>query len=347
MPDSSSNSVSDIQGSTPRLSVSVSPHIHSRESVSKVMWSVFFALIPAALASIYIFGLSSLRIILVSISSCVLTEGLIQKLNHKKITISDGSACLTGILLSFNLSSSVPNWIPLIGGFFAIAICKQAFGGLGANIFNPALAARAFLLASWPKYMTDFVKPFDVDAITAATPLALLKEGRAQNLAQIGLSYWDLLVGKRGGCLGEVCILALLVGAVYLLGKGYIWWHTPAAFIFSVGILSWVFPAQGFFKGDFLFSVLSGGLILGAFFMATDYVTTPLTKKGQFIFGLGCGIITFVIRRLGGYPEGVSYSILIMNAATPLIDRYVKPRRYGMINSNANIQGTNAKYRNK
>lgn len=312
-----------------RLSVSVSPHIHSGESVPKVMWTVFLALIPSGVAGVIIFGLPALKIILISIASCIITEALIQKSAHKKITVHDGSAALTGLLLAYNLSSGVHFWIPLAGGIFAIGVVKHAFGGLGANIFNPALAARAFLLASWPKYMTDFVRPFSLDAIGSATPLALFKEGRMPNASDLGLSYWDLFLGKRSGCLGEVCILALLLGAVYLLWKGYIWYQAPCGFILTTGALSWIFAGQGFLKGDFLFSILSGGLILGAFFMATDYVTTPLTKKGQLVFGLVCGIITFVIRGFGGYPEGVSYSILMMNAATPLIDRWIIPRRYG------------------
>lgn len=293
------------------------------------MWSVFLALIPSGIAGIFIFGIGALKIIVVSILSCLISEALIQKARHKKITISDGSSALTGLLLAYNLSSNVPLWIPFIGGVFAIAIAKQSFGGLGTNIFNPALAGRAFLMASWPKHMTGFVKPFSPDAMTSATPLTILKEGKFANLTQVGLSYADLFLGKRGGCIGEVCILALLLGAAYLLWKRIIWWQIPLGFIITLGSLSWVFGQQGFFKGDFLFSILSGGLILGAFFMATDYVTSPLTKKGQLIFGIGCGIITFVIRRLGGYPEGVSYSILMMNAVVPIIDRYVRPRMYG------------------
>lgn len=312
-----------------KLYISVSPHIHSGESVPKVMWAVFFALIPSGAAGVIIFGLPALKVILISILSCLITEALIQKLTHKKLTLSDGSAALTGLLLAYNLSSGVPFWIPLAGGVFAIAVVKQAFGGLGGNIFNPALAARAFLLASWPKHMTEFVRPFSLDAVTAATPLAALKEGGIKNLSGLGLSYWDLFLGKRGGCLGETCILVLLLGALYLLWKGYIWYQTPLGFIFTLGALSWIFAAPDFFRGDFLFSILSGGLILGAFFMATEYVTTPITKNGQLVFGIGCGVITFVIRKFGGYPEGVSYSILMMNAAVPLIDRYVRPRRYG------------------
>lgn len=311
------------------LFVSASPHIHSRESTSKAMWAVFAALIPSGIAGTIIFGLAALKIILISILSCIAAEVLIQKLRHKKITVSDGSAALTGLLLAYNLSSTVPFWIPVLGAVFAIVICKQAFGGLGLNIFNPALAGRAFLLTSWPRHMTEFSAPFTSDAVTSATPLALLKEGAAKNLSGLNLTYWDLFLGRRGGCLGEVCILALLIGAVYLLWRRYIWWHTPGGFILTLGILSWVFAGEGFFKGNFIFSILSGGLILGAFFMATDYVTTPISKKGQFIFGIGCGIIVFVIRRFGGYPEGVSYSILMMNAAVPLIDRYVRPRIYG------------------
>ena len=313
-----------------KLTVGTSPHIHSRELTSKVMWGVFAALVPAGIAGAWIFGISALKVIIVSVLSCIVTEALIQKLAHKRIVISDGSAALTGILLAYNLSSSVPLWIPVIGGIFAVAICKHAFGGIGTNIFNPALAGRAFLLASWPKHMTEFVKPFSADAITQATPLVMFKEGKVETLAQLGLSYWDLLLGKRGGCIGEVCILALLIGAVYLLWKRYITWHTPAGFILTLGSLSWIFGQQGFFKGDFLFSILSGGLILGAFFMATDYVTSPITRKGQLIFGISCGAIAFVIRRFGGYPEGVSYSILIMNAVVPLIDRYVRQKRYGI-----------------
>ncbi|MBU1090912.1 MAG: RnfABCDGE type electron transport complex subunit D [Candidatus Omnitrophica bacterium] len=306
-----------------RLTASTSPHIHSHELTSQAMWAVFLALVPAGIAGVFIFGLSALKIIVISILSCMIFEVLIQRLTRRKVTVLDGSAAITGILLAYNLPSNVPFWIPIVGSFFAIVIVKLAFGGLGRNIFNPALAARAFLLASWPKYMTDF------DAITGATPLAMIKEGKAQDLAGLGLTYWDLFLGKRGGCIGEVCILALLIGAIYLLWKKHIWWQTPIAFILTLGGLSWAFGVEGFFKGDFLFSILSGGLILGAFFMATDYVTSPLCRRGQLVFGIGCGLITFVIRRFGGYPEGVSYAILIMNAFVPLIDRHIRPRVYG------------------
>lgn len=309
--------------------VNSSPHIHSRDLTSKAMWSVCIALIPAAVAGMVIFGIAALKVIFLSIASCIAAEYIIQRSTARKITVLDGSAALTGLLLAFNLSSGVPFWIPLAGGIFAMAICKHPFGGLGANIFNPALAARAFLLASWPHYMTNFPRPLNADAIASATPLAMLKEGKAESLASMGLTYMDLFLGRRGGCIGEICIIALLIGAAYLLWKRYIWWHTPISFILTLASLSWIFSAHGFFKGDALFSILSGGVILGAFFMATDYVTTPITKKGQLLFGIGCGLITFIIRRFGGYPEGVSYSILIMNAAVPLIDRHIKPRIYG------------------
>ena len=298
--------------------VSPSPHIRKKDSTSKIMWSVTAALIPAGAAGVFIFGLKALWVIGICVVTAVLTEALILTLRKQKITILDGSAVLTGLLLAYNLPSGVPFWIPVAGTFFAIAVGKQSFGGLGRNIFNPALVGRAFLLLSWPKYMTRFVMPFRYDGITSATPLAVVKEGLYANFP----NYWDLFIGARGGCIGEVCIIALLAGVLFLLYKGYISLHTPLSFIGTVAIFS-------AFSGDWLFSILSGGLILGAFFMATDYVTGPLTRKGQIIFGIGCGLVTFVIRKWGGYPEGVSYSILIMNAFTPIIDRYTRLKIYG------------------
>lgn len=309
-----------------KLIVSTSPHIHRKEDTTSIMRQVTFALIPAGIGGVWIFGLHALFIILTGVVSTVIFEWLIQKARGVKVTVLDTSAILTGLLLSYNLPPAVPLWLVAVGSFVAIAIAKQAFGGLGRNIFNPALVGRAFLLAAWPAYMTAFVKPFDV--IAQATPLALLKEGKMAELAQLDLSYQDLFLGSRGGCIGEVCILALLIGVGYLLLRRIISYHAPLAFILVVGLFSWVFGQDGFFGGDFIFAVLSGGLILGAFFMATDYVTTPLTTEGQFIFGLGCGLITFVIRKWGGSPEGVSYSILIMNAVVPLIDRYIRPKRF-------------------
>jgi electron transport complex protein RnfD len=219
--------------------------------------------------------------------------------------------------------------MPVAGSFFAIAIGKQVFGGLGHNIFNPALAGRAFLMISWPLYMTTWQLPrWRTDAVTGATPLALYKNVEAA--AMKSSSYWDLLIGNRGGCIGEVCVIALLIGAAYLLIKKYISWHIPVTFIATVALMSWAFNGRaGLFTGDALFFTLAGGLILGAFFMATDYVTSPLSSRGKLIFGIGCGILTFLIRKFAGYPEGVSYAILIMNAAVPIIDRYTFPKWFG------------------
>lgn len=306
-----------------RFIVSVSPHLHKDETVSKIMWMVVLSLLPSAAAAVFIFGLNALWVTLLAIISAVITEVILQVLTKRKLTVLDGSAVLTGLLLAYNLPPQVPFWLPIIGSFFAIAIGKQVFGGLGQNIFNPALVGRVFLMASWPKYMTTFVRPFD--AVTSATPLALIKEGKIIK----NIPYLDLFFGNRGGCIGEVCILALLLGALFLLSRGYISWHIPIIYIFTVGLFTYIFGPKGLMSGDWLFHILSGGLILGAFFMATDYVTSPLTRKGQVIFGIGCGIITAVIRLWGGYPEGVSYAILMMNAATPIIDRYAKTRVYG------------------
>ena len=327
-----------------KLIVSTSPHLHKKESVSQIMWLVVVSLIPAGVVGVFIFGLSALWVILLGIISALITEGVLGLFTKRKVTLLDGSAFLTGLLLAYNLPPKVPFWLPIVGSFFAIAIGKQVFGGLGQNIFNPALVGRVFLMASWPKYMTAFTKPLNYDAITSATPLALLKEGRVLE----NISYLDLFLGKRGGCIGEVCILALLLGALFLLYKGYISWHIPVTYIVTTGVLTYIFGQKGLFtpleistaqsgiakfltglSGDWLFHILSGGLILGAFFMATDYVTSPLTRKGQIIFGIGCGLLTAIIRLWGGYPEGVSYAILMMNGATPIIDRFTKSRIYG------------------
>ena len=310
-----------------KLIVSVSPHIHKEESINKIMWMVVISLIPAGIAGVFIFGLSALWVIILGIISAVITEGVLQVLAKRKVTILDGSAILTGLLLAYNLAPTVPFWLPIVGSFFAIAIGKQVFGGLGQNIFNPALVGRAFLMASWPKYMTTFIKPQNYDALTSATPLALLKEGKVME----NISKWNLFWGIRGGCIGEVCIFALLLGALFLLIRGYISWHIPLTFVFTTGLVTFILGPKGLFSGDWLFHILSGGLILGAFFMATDYVTSPLTRKGQIIFAIGCGLITAIIRLWGGYPEGVSYAILRMNAATPIIDRYTRNRIYGTI----------------
>ena len=313
-----------------KLKVSVSPHlVNKRLLTPQIMWLVTLSLLPAGVASVFIFGLRSLWVILVGCISAALIEAAIQKLRGQKVTISDGSAVMTGLLLAYNLPSGVPLWLVVVGCFVAIAIAKQAFGGLGRNIFNPALVGRVFLLSAWPTYMTTYLKPFDT--ITQATPLALMKQEKITNLSEAGINYMDLLIGNRGGCIGEVCIIALILGAIYLFYKKIITWHIPLTYLITVGIFSWIFGFKSaLFSGDFIFHILSGGLILGAFFMATDYVTSPLTQKGQIIFGIGCGLLTCVIRFWGGYPEGVSYAILMMNMIVPLIDRWIKPKRYGV-----------------
>ncbi len=310
-----------------RLIVSAGPHLHKNESVRRIMWLVVASLIPSGIAGVFIFGRGALWIILYAVIAAVATEALLQKLTGKRIAVLDGSAFLTGLLLAYNLPPGVPFWIPLAGSFFSIAIGKQVFGGLGQNIFNPALVGRAFLMASWPKYMTAFPAPLGFDAITSATPLTALKEGKLLGY----VTRWDLFWGIHGGCIGEVCIFALLLGALFLLIRGYISWHIPFTYIATVGIFTYICGPKGLLTGDWLFHILSGGLVLGAFFMATDYVTSPLTRKGQVIFGVGCGLLTAIIRLWGGYPEGVSYAILMMNAATPLIDRFTKNRIYGAL----------------
>lgn len=312
------------------LEVSIGPHIKDKVSTKRIMWAVTFSLLPAGGAGIFIFGMNSLFVIISSVAAAVITEALTLAVRKKDIgAVWDGSAVLTGLLLAYNLPPQSPLWMPVAGSFFAIAIGKQVFGGLGHNIFNPALAGRAFLMISWPLYMTTWQLPrWRTDAVTGATPLALYKQGEA--LIMKGSSYWDLFIGNRGGCIGEVCVIALLAGAAYLLIKKYISWHIPITFLATVALMSWAFNGRaGLFTGDALFFTLAGGLVLGAFFMATDYVTSPLSSRGKLIFGAACGVLTFLIRKFAGYPEGVSYSILIMNAATPIIDRYTFPKWFG------------------
>ncbi len=310
--------------------VYIAPHITSEISTKKIMWAVFWSLVPAGIAGVYIFGIKSSFLIIASVLSAMLTEALIAGARKRNMSsVFDGSAILTGLLLAYNLPPGVPIWMPVVGSFFAIAIGKKVFGGLGQNIFNPALTGRAFLLMSWPIYMTTWQNPrWNADAVTRATPLVIFKEGRLDLLKNY--SNWDLFIGNRPGCIGEVCVIALLIGAAYLFMKGYISWHIPFTYIATVAVTSWAFNGKAnFFTGDVTFFVLSGGLILGAFFMATDYVTSPLSARGKVVFGIGCGLLTFMIRKFAGYPEGVSYAILIMNAATPLIDRYTLPKWFG------------------
>jgi electron transport complex protein RnfD len=284
------------------------------------MGDVLIALLPATFAGIYFFGIRALLVILISVISCVGFEALWQKLTKQKITVLDLSAAVTGILLAFNMPASVPLWIPVVGSAFTIIIVKQFFGGVGQNIMNPALAGRAFLLASWPVQMTTWT----VDGVSAATALGILKEGNGALP-----SLWNAFIGNVGGCIGETSVLALLIGGAYLLYKRIISWHIPVVYIGTVFILTLILGRNGAVSTNALYEILVGGLMLGAFFMATDYTTSPMTRKGQVIFALGCGIVTSVIRIYGGYPEGVSYSILFMNLFVPLIDKYVTPRVFG------------------
>ncbi len=323
------------------LTVSGSPHIHGDESVKKIMYGVIIALIPAMIVSIYVFGLAAIILILTSVISCVLFEYLIQKYLIKgELTITNGSAIITGILLAFNVPSNLPIWMMVIGALVAIGIGKMTFGGLGKNPFNPALVGRVFLLISFPVQMTSWPLPgkfssIITDAITGPTPLGIVKEGVAKgdvisSLMQKVPGYWDLFLGNCGGSLGEVSAAALILGGIYMLLKKIITWHTPVAFIGTVFIFTgilWLVNPERFV--DPLFHLLTGGLMLGAIFMATDIVTTPMTGNGKLIFGIGCGIITVLIRVFGAYPEGVSFSILIMNAFVPLINRACKPKKFG------------------
>lgn len=297
-----------------KLTVSANPHVKDKDNVNKIMWYVVLALLPAAIAGVYLFGINALLIILLSVSSAVVTELIIQKLSRKEITIKDGSAVLTGLLLALILSPLVPWWIPVLGAIFAIAIGKQIFGGLGHNIFNPALAGRAFLVASWPALMTIWLIP---DGVTGATPLGLLK------LQGVKTGYLQLFLGNIGGCIGETSAVALLIGAAFLFYKKVTDWRIPSTYIGTVFIFALIF------RQDPIFHILAGGLLIGAFFMATDYVTSPITKNGKLIFGFGCGFLTIILRLFSGYPEGVMFSILLMNAATPLIERFTRLKPFG------------------
>ncbi len=310
--------------------VSPSPHVHSGNSIPKCMYNVLIALIPAFLVSLYFFGVGALVVTLTSVVACVLFEYLIQKFILKvKPTVSDGSAILTGVLLAFNVPANLPIWIILIGALVAIGIGKMSFGGLGNNIFNPALVGRVFLLISFPVQMTTWPKP-DVlttqylDAETAATPLGLLKQG-----LPIEATTTDMLLGNVGGSLGEIGAIALLIGFAYMLITKVITWHIPVSILATAFIFSWL--TNGFEATEALQQLLLGGMLLGAIFMATDYVTSPMTHKGMVIYGICIGLLTIIIRRWGAYPEGMSFAILIMNAVTPLINKYVKPKRFGEV----------------
>ena len=324
--------------------VSVSPHVRSSESVPKIMWTVVACLVPSLLFSVFLFGLRTLIITAVSVASCMAVEALCQKALGRKVTISDGSAAVTGILLAFVIPPGVHYLLPVLGAVMAIYIGKHLLGGIGYNIFNPALLARAFLVATFPVAMTSaWLPPLDhlaifsylgttVDAVATATPLAVLKnQGMAAFTEQFGALpnvYTNFFLGWRPGSIGETSGLLILLGGLYLRYRGYITWHIPVSVLGSIALLTWIFGGEGLFGGDPLLAVLSGGALLGAFFMANDYVTCPTNRTSQLIYGCGIGAITVLIRLKGGYPEGICYAILLMNPVSPVLDNWFKPVRF-------------------
>ena len=323
------------------LNVSPSPHQQSPETTRKLMYGVVIALIPALAASIYYFGMGAVIVTLTSVLSCVAVEYLIQRFILKvKPSISDGSAVVTGLLLAFNVPSNLPVHIIVIGAIIAIGVAKMTFGGLGNNPFNPALVGRVFLLISFPVQMTSWPVPTGfktgyTDAVTGATPLGLLSEGVKNGEAVSAImekipSHMQMFYGRMGGSMGEVAAAALIIGGIYLIWKKIITWHIPVSIMVTVALFTgilWLVDPMKF--ADPLFHLLTGGLMLGAIYMATDYVTSPMTHKGMIIYGIGIGVITVFIRTWGAYPEGVSFAVLIMNAFVPLLNMYIKPRRFG------------------
>ncbi len=318
-----------------------SPHLRSSQTIETAMYTVLLALLPGTAVGVYFFGLNAIRVIAISVIGCLVFEALALKMRGRDFeALKDGSAVLTGLLLAMNLPSSSPGWMILIGAVVAILLSKQVYGGLGYNPFNPALVARVFLLISFPVAMTSWpepkVFPLALDTVTKATPLGemktnLLLTGTIGDIANYNLM--DPLLGRMmGGCLGEISALALVAGGVFLIWRGIITWHIPVTYIATVFAMTgayWLINPQKYASP--VFHLVTGGLMLGAFFMATDYVTTPVTNKGMILFGVGCGLITVFIRLFGGYPEGVSFAILLMNAATPIIDRYTRPRVFGTL----------------
>ncbi|MEG1548410.1 MAG: RnfABCDGE type electron transport complex subunit D [Clostridia bacterium] len=304
-----------------KLYLSTAPHIRCPENTTRLMGDVIIALLPATIAGVYYFGMGAAAVIAISIASAVLFEFLWQKLTKQAVRIGDLSAVVTGLILGLNLPPTSPWWMPIIGSGIAIVLVKQLFGGIGDNFLNPALAARAVLLTSWPVRMTSFVLPTKlqtVDAVASATPLA-----------GYPATTMDLLLGNVPGSIGEVCKAAILLGFIYMLIRHVIAWRIPVIMVASYALFALIFG------NDVLVGVLSGGLLFGAVFMATDYTTSPMTQRGQYIYAAGCGLLVAVIRNFGSYPEGVTYAILIMNITTPLIDKYVKPRLYGEVKADA------------
>lgn len=320
------------------LTVSPSPHVHTDESTRKIMYRVVYALIPALIWSVFVFGLQALRVTAIAVVACLALEYVIQKyLMGVKPSVKDGSAIVTGILLAFNVPSGLPWWIIVIGAVAAIGIGKLSFGGLGSNIFNPALVGRVFLLISFPVQMTHWPapRPGGTDAVTGATPLQVIKEGLMSGTPVSEVvrelpDATDMLLGTIRGSLGEISALLLILGGLFLLYRKVITWHIPVSIVGSVALIAgifWLADPQAYINP--VYHLLTGGLMLGAIYMATDMVSSPVTPRGQFIYGIGIGLITISIRLFGAYPEGVSFAILIMNAFTPLINNYVKPKRFG------------------
>lgn len=326
--------------------ISNSPHIHAKDNTRSLMTDVIIALLPALAASVYYFGTGAILVTLVSVTSCVAFEFLIQKYLLKgPVTITDGSAIITGLLLAFNLPSNIPVYIILTGSLVAIGIAKMTFGGLGNNPFNPALVGRVFLLISFPVQMTSWPVPMGfrtgyADAITGATPLSVIKEG-VKNGESVSMlmdkipSHMQMFYGHMGGSMGEVAAIALIIGFIYMIARKTITWHIPVSILGSVAIFTmilWLIDPEK--NADPLFHLLTGGVLLGAIFMATDYVTSPMSRYGMLIYGIGIGVLTVIIRVFGSYPEGVSFAILIMNAFVPLLNSYIKPKRFGEVIKN-------------
>ncbi|MGM0501059.1 MAG: RnfABCDGE type electron transport complex subunit D [Bacillota bacterium] len=313
---------------TSNLTVSPAPHIRGNESIDQVMRNVIIALLPATLFGVYYFGMHALLLVASCVISAIITEKVWENIRGTSGSVTDGSAALTGLLVALVLPGGLPIWMGVLGSVVGISLGKQIFGGLGFNFFNPALVGRAFLMASFPKAMTTWDwAPMALDwkvfeLTSGATPLA-------SKVGDSGFNYVDLFLGKVGGCVGETSVAALVIGFLYLWYKGHVDWRIPTAYLGSVALLTTFLGTRGP-----LFHILAGGVVIGALFMATDMVTTPVTKKGRWIFGLGCGILTVLIRNYGGYPEGTSYAILLMNMFVPLIDQYTLPRVYGEVNAN-------------
>lgn len=324
-----------------KLIISGSPHLQTGQTVEKIMYGVVVSLIPAMIVSFYFFGLAAILVTITAVVSCMAFEFVIQKYLIKgPVTVFDGSAIITGVLLAFNVPASLPLWMMVIGSAVAIGMGKMTFGGLGKNPFNPALVGRVFLMISFPVHMTTWPKPSSfstqlTDVITGPTPLAVMKEGVSQGETVTEIlpsipDYANLLVGNMGGSIGEISALALILGGIYMLVRKIITWHIPLAYLGSVVLFSGIFwLIDPSYYADPLFHLITGGLMLGALYMATDMVTSPMSAKGQIVFGIGCGVLTMVIRYFGAYPEGVSFAILIMNAFVPLINKGFSPKRFG------------------